>query len=368
MKINYLLLVLFSLSILACNKESKPGIPPVSDSLTHILYNPSPYDLVVYDSFPEITIPADNPMTVDGVMLGRHLFYDPILSSDNSMSCSSCHGTSGNFTDNQATSQGVTGEFGNRSSMPLLDIAFNKNGFFWDGRAVTLEDQALGPVENPIELHDDWENVEEKLRNHDDYPTLFRKAFGIESKSEITKELAAKAIAQFERTMISPGNTKFDKWWRGEVELTDQEFDGFLMWIDYDGDFLPDAECGHCHTIPLFTTNEYHNNGLDEAPTMNEFPDLGLGEVTGVLTDNGKFRTPSLRNIELSAPYMHDGRFQTLEEVMDHYNSGGHYAPNANELILPLGLTEEMKASIIAFMKTLTDEDILQDPKFSSPF
>lgn len=366
MKQTILLFAIF-FAFLSCDKNKPVDIPDTGD-LTMILYSPSPYNLVTYDSFPQLVIPADNPLTEEGVNLGRHLFYDNILSSDNSMSCASCHTTDFNFTDNQAVSEGVTGEFGTRSAMPLLDVAYNNNGFFWDGRAATLEEQALGPVENPIELHEDWGNVEEKLKSHEDYPTLFRKAFGIDHKDDITKELAAKAIAQFERTMISPGNTKFDKWWRGEVELTDQEFDGFLMWIDYEGDFLPDAECGHCHSLHLFTTNEYHNNGLDEAPTMTEFPDKGLGEITGILTDNGKFRTPSLRNIELSAPYMHDGRFETLEEVMDHYNSGGHYSPNANELILPLGLTEDMKESIIAFMKTLTDEDVLKDPKFSNPF
>lgn len=359
--------LIFSLFLAISCKEKNPT-PQPSEDLTDIPYNPTPYDLVVYDSFPDIIIPADNPMTEQGVQLGRFLFFDKKLSSDNSMSCASCHLQIGSFTDNMAVSEGVTMETGTRSSMSILDIAFNENGFFWDGRSATLEEQALEPVTNPIELHESWENVITKLKEDANYPTHFRKAFGIENSSEITKELAAKAIAQYERTIISPGNTKFDKVMRGEEEFSDEELDGFLMWIDYPFDALPDAECGHCHTFHLFTTNEYHNNGLDEAPNMTEFPDIGLGAVTGTLTDNGKFRVPSLRNIELTAPYMHDGRFETLEEVVDHYNSGGKYSPNKSELVYNIDITDYQKQALVAFMKTLTDVGITEDPKFSNPF
>lgn len=357
------------LFIISCKDDRKtnPG-PQTSTDLTDIPYNPVGYDLVVYDSFPEIQIPADNPLTVKGVELGRMLFYDTRLSSDNSMSCASCHLPMSSFTDNLAVSTGVTLEEGKRSSMSILDIAFNNNGFFWDGRSATLEEQALLPVEDPIELHENWDNVIKKLKEDEDYPALFREAFGIDNTDEITKELAAKAIAQFERTVISPGNTKFDKVMRGEDEFSDEELDGFLMWIDYPFDMIPDAECGHCHSFHLFTTNEYHNNGLDEAPNMTEFEDLGLGAVTGKITDNGKFRVPTLRNIELTAPYMHDGRFETLEEVVEHYDSGGKFSPNKNELMRNLELTEYQKSALVAFMKTLTDVDVIQDPKFSNPF
>ena len=369
MKLVSALLLLISIFLASsCKDENNTPDPKLSTDLTGIPYKPVNYDLVVYDSFPEIIIPADNPLTKKGVELGRMLFYDTRLSSDNTMSCASCHLTTGSFTDNMATSTGVTLEAGNRSSMSILDIAFNNQGFFWDGRAATLEEQALEPVTNPIELHESWENVIAKLVADEDYPTLFREAFGISNSDEITKELAAKALAQFERTVISPGNTKFDKVMRGEEEFTDIELDGFLMWIDYPFDLLPDAECGHCHSFHLFTTNEYHNNGLDEAPNMTEFSDLGLGGVTGKLTDNGKFRVTSLRNIELTAPYMHDGRFSTLEEVVDNYSSGGKYSPNKSELVYDLKLTDYQKEALVEFMKTLTDVELTEDPKFSDPF
>ncbi|RMG79951.1 MAG: cytochrome C peroxidase, partial [Bacteroidetes bacterium] len=348
--------------------KNTPTDPVSTDDLSDIPYNPTPFNLVVYDSFPAINIPPDNPLTEEGIQLGRRLFYDTRLSSDNSMSCASCHLPEFSFADGKAVSKGVTMEEGTRSAMSILDAAFNENGFFWDGRAATLEEQALQPVENPIELHESWENVIQKLKADPDYPGLFRRAFGIAKTGEITKELAAKAIAQFERTIISTGNTKFDRVMRGEEEFTDAELNGLLMWIDYPFDQLPDAECGHCHSLPMMTTNEYLNNGLTEAPTLNDFPDLGRGAVTGLLSDNGKFRVPSLRNIELTAPYMHDGRFKTLEEVLDHYNSGGKFSPNKSELIHALGLTDEQKQDIIAFMKTFTDRDLIENPAFQNPF
>ncbi len=337
------------------------------NDLKDIPYNPQPYVLNLPDIFPQMEVPPDNPLTQEGVQLGRRLFYDPILSADNSMSCSSCHQLQHNFTDGKATSIGIDGIAGNRSAMSLENVGLFYNGIMWDGRFNTLEEQALEPVNNPIELHNDWGNVVEELKADDDYSERFRKAFGIESRDEITKELAAKAIAQFERIIVSSGNSRYDQFLRGDIFPTDSEFNGYDMFFDLSTD-TPDAECSHCHNGPLLTTNEYINNGLTPSSDLLDFPDAGRGAVTEYLFDNGKFRVPSLRNIALTAPYMHDGRFQTLEEVIDHYNSGGHYADNLDPLIYNLGLTEQNKEDLLAFLHSLTDTTYLSNPDLSNPF
>lgn len=309
-------------------------------------------------------------MTKDGVALGRMLFYDPILSADSTMSCSSCHLPEHGFTDNLAVSIGVAEEAGSRSSMSLTNAAYLTNGLFWDGRRNTLEGQALDPVTDPLELLDDWDNVEKKLRRHADYPAQFRKAFGIESKLEITRELATQALAQFERILIS-GNSKFDKHRKGELFLDDSELNGMIMFFDSGqqlGIDLPDAECAHCHNEPLLTNNDYFNNGLDVAEVPEDFVDPGRGEVTSKVSDYGRFRAPTLRNIALTAPYMHDGRFETLEEVIEHYNSGGHPSYNKDPLIRPLNLTEEQKQDLLNFLKALTDEEFINNPEYKNPF
>lgn len=359
------------LFLAASCREEAPTIQPAPECepLTDIPYAPTPRQVVVPPNFPPMPIPPDNPLTEEGVALGRYLFYDPILSSDSTMSCATCHKPEFSFTDGKALSEGVSGELGTRSSMSLLNVGYFLNGLFWDGRSPNLEDQALQPVENPVELHESWPNVEQKLRRHPLYPELFRKAFGIEHTCEITKELVAKAIAQFERILVSSGRSKYDRRINGEpgVFFTESELRGFDMFFDISPE-MPDAECGHCHNVPFFTTNDYFNNGIEEVEGLDDFPDKGRGEVTGNIFDNGKFRAPTLRNITLTAPYMHDGRFQTLEEVLDHYNSGGHYADNRDPLIRPLGLTEEQKADIINFLKTLEDIPFTQNPEFQNPW
>ncbi len=361
-----LLLLLGTLLLIgACKKELMD--PQDSADLSRINYDPITYTLDLPNSFPMMEIPENNLMTIEGVELGRKLFYDPILSADSTMSCSSCHLQKGSFTDNRATSEGIDGISGTRSSMSLLNTGFISTGLFWDGRADNLEELALLPVEDPIELHDQWPNVEKKLMRNEYYPRLFREAFGIERKNEITSFLAAKAIAQFVRTLNSTGNSKWDQVQRNEVFFTDQELEGFLMFFDEDPS-LPDAECGHCHSRPLFTTNEFINNGIEPVTGLSEFPDKGLGKRTQNLIDNGKFRVPTLRNIELTGPYMHDGRFENLNQVLEHYNSGGHVQPNTDVLIRPLNLSTEQQEAIIAFLKTLTDSDFVTKEEFSSPF
>jgi cytochrome c peroxidase len=349
---------------IACNDS----IVDPEDLLIDIPYEPNEYVLQIPQGFPKMIIPTDNPLTIDGVELGRRLFYDAILSSDGSMSCSSCHLPGGNFTDNKDFSPGVTGQLSKRSSMTLLNIGFVNSGLFWDGRVATLEEQALIPVEDPIELHDSWPNVESKLQNDSEYPVLFRKAFGIESKDEITKDLAVKAIAQFERTMISSGQSKYDRVINGLDVFSDEELAGHNIFFDIDPDVSRHAECGHCHNAPLFTSNEYFNNGIENVVDLNSFPDKGRGAVTGRLFDNGTFRSPTLRNIFQSAPYMHDGRFETIDEVLDHYATGGHVVDNIGAVLRPLTMTSEDRSNLKAFLKTLEDPVFIAAPQLQSPF
>ncbi len=337
-----------------------------SISLTSIEYNPTEFLPDVPEEFPLLEIPEDNPLTSDGIRLGQHLFFDPILSADSTMSCASCHLPEAGFTDQLAFSTGIDGVAGERSSMSLVNSGFSFNGLFWDGRIPSLETQALLPVEDPIELHHDWQEVIPALRNLPLYQELFRKAFGISTTSEITKELAAKAIAQYERVLIS-GNSNFDKFLRFEYFFSEEESNGFAMFFDKDPEII-DAECFHCHSASLFTDNSFRNNGLDEVTDLAEFSDLGRGAVTGNPLDNGKFRVPTLRNITLTAPYMHDGRFQTLEEVIDHYDSGGHFAPNRDPLIYELGLTNTEKQNLLAFLHTLVDTSYLSKEYIINPF
>ncbi len=363
MKKQYLIVVFLITGILSCSKD--PDTNP--DDLSQIPYNPKEYPLTIPEGLPRLPPNPDNPLTADGVQLGRHLFYDPILSLDSSMACASCHNPYKAFTDNLAVSPGVDRIVGNRSSMTVLNTAYYIKGLFWDGRVSSLETQAIEPVRNPIELHEDWANVEIKLRRHKTYPELFRKAFGISNKSEISKELAAKAIAQYERLLLAGGQSIYQKELRGELFYNADQQEGHDLYFNIDP-LIPDAECFHCHAAPLMQANDFFNNGIDSVSSLDGFPDLGRGAISGVRLDNGRFKAPSLYNIALTAPYMHDGRFKTLEEVIDHYNSGGHYAENKNGFIRPLGLTKGQKKSLLAFLHCLTDTTYLQNPDVLSPF
>ncbi len=372
-------LALFS----TCDKNDPPPAGPDNDDLTSISYNPKPYTIVKPAHFPEVPVPSDNPLTVDGIQLGRRLFYDPILSADSTQSCASCHLPQGSFTDNKAVSAGIDGISGRRSSMSLLNVAYATNGLFWDGRSATLEDQALRPVEDPIEMHNTWANVVTKLKQHDSYPEYFRKAFGISSKKNITKELAAKAIAQFERILISSGSSIYDLYLQGNLDaLDDDEKDGRSMFFDEGGPLgLPDAQCFHCHGGITLTGNQYFNNGLDSVAKLEDFNDKGRGDVTNNPYDFGKFRAPTLRNIALTGPYMHDGRFKTLEEVVAHYSQNGKGVINEDPFIRQVGkpipgsnpvqysgLTPAQQQAIVKFLKTLTDTQFINNPDIRSPF
>lgn len=352
------------ISISSCGDEPSGG--ESDSSLTKIPYDPTAFEVDIPDYFPKLENPKDNPLTKEGVELGRFLFYDKLLSVDTSISCASCHLQNGSFTDNLAVSPGVHGVLGDRSAMSLINVGFNYTGLFWDGRSTDLESQALIPVEDPKEMQDTWPNVLDKLRRSERYPTLFRKAFGIENKEEIDRELVAKALAQFQRSIISV-DSKFDRFLRGEAVLNDEELWGYSMYID-DTPEITDAQCDHCHSLPFGTSNGYFNNGLQQADNLTDFKDQGRGKVTGIINENGFFRAPTLRNLIYTAPYMHNGSLKTIDEVIDHYASGGHYSPNKDPLIDDITMDDYDKKALKAFLLTLTDEEVLSEEAFKNPF
>lgn len=326
---------------------------------------PTPYAIEIPEGFVPMVIPEDNPTTEEGIALGRQLFFDPILSDNQSLSCASCHQTELAFTDGQAVSTGVRQAKGKRSAPSLLNVGFHYKGLFWDGRSPSLEDQALHPVADPVEMAASWPLVEIRLRNHPGYYHQFQRAFGIATPEELTKELVGKALAQFQRTLIS-ADSKFDRVMAQEDQFTPSEQRGWAIFFDAGYPEIPMAECSHCHADPLFTNLAYENNGLNEALQWTDFPDSGRGGITSINSDKGRFKVPTLRNIGQTAPYMHDGRFASLEEVIDHYSSGGHYAENVNPNVRPLRLADQDKQDLIAFLHTLTDSTALQNQNYRS--
>lgn len=327
-----------------------------NESVERYFATPSSLDIpkLFEDNILAPVIPIDNPQTVEGIALGKKLFFDPILSIDNTLACVDCHAPENAFTDSDKFSDGVDGIFGNRNSMPLFNLAWNYDEkFFWDGNRFSLEHQAFVPVTDPFEMKSNWADVESKLQQHAEYPSLFEKAFGA---SNIDSSLVTKAIAQFERTLIS-ANSKFDKFLLGELNLSPEELNGFNVFMDE-----AKGDCFHCHGSdknPLWTDNIFHNNGLDET-----FADLGLGAVTGDPADNGKFKSPSLRNLEFTAPYMHDGRFASLDDVINHYSQGLKNSSTIDPLMKKadqggVGLTDKDKADLKAFLLSLSDYDFI---------
>lgn len=366
----YAIFFLALLSFAACDDDDAAMIPPNNnDPLIEGPASPTPYSLQVPDYLPGPVLNPENPLTEEGIQLGRKLFYDPILSRDSSMACAGCHLQQLAFTDGLPKAIGIRGEAGRRSAMSLVNMAFNPRQFNWDGGAASLEEQAIIPVEHILELDADWDMVVEKIRRHQRYPQEFRAAFGVNRASEINRDLVVKAIAQFERTIIS-ANSRFDKIvYKNEGFFTELEQEGFeLFFIEFISPNELHPGCSHCHNAPGFTDNQFHNNGIEDVASLLDFPDLGRGEVNGNVFDNGKFRSTTLRNIEVTGPYMHDGRFQTLEEVIEHYASGGHGTENKNPNVSGFELTPRKQEALIAFLKTLTDEEFLTDPRFSNPF
>jgi cytochrome c peroxidase len=368
LRIAFIILFIF---IIGCQKAEETEVKPEPTE------TPFKFDPPIY--LGEFTIPENNPITEEGVLLGRFLFYEKKLSKDNSISCASCHKQEFAFADNTPLSQGVNGALGRKNSMALANLLWERR-FFWDGRSASLEEQSLEPIQDELEMHQSLEETVAKLQATEIYPPKFKKAFGSE---QISSENIAKALAQFMRTMVS-SNSKFDKHIRGEAQLSfDEEMGRELFFTHPEPSIaLRGGNCGDCHTgfrvsgLPGEFGN-FHNNGLDNDKNLKD----GLMAVTGRPLDKGKFKAPPLRNIALTAPYMHDGRFNTLEEVLDHYNDHIQMSETLDPLILEasnekikpgqpvkLHLTEEEKKQIIAFLHTLTDSTFIQDKRFSDPF
>lgn len=328
----------------------------------------TPYELA-YGALPAPNLPEDNVLTVQGVQLGRMLFYEKMLSSDNSQSCASCHRQEHAFSDTTKFSIGVQGLPGKRQAMSVFNMAWNTNEFFWDGRAHLLRDQAILPIQDELEMDETLDNVIAKLADSKTYRDQFTRTFG---DDEITVDKMAKAMEQFMFSIVSY-DSKFDQWKAGLVELTESEERGRLLYETEYNPFFPQfsgADCAHCHGGANFENDQYMNNGLD---SDENFMDMGRAKVTMDPSDNAKFKVPSLRNIELTAPYMHDGRFATLEEVIDHYNEGIHPSTTIDPALLAtsetgLFLNDEDKVDLLNFLKTLTDQTMLADPAYSDPF
>ncbi len=334
MKRTLLILFILSLSLIAFKEGQK--------SLIQIPQNwPKP----VYDL-------NKNPLSKESIELGRVLFYDPILSKDNSISCASCHSQYNAFTHvDHALSHGINDRIGTRNSPALMNLAWSKS-FMWDGAINHLDMQSLAPISHPDEMDESIENVVRKLQSSNIYPELFKAAYGDE---KITGEKTLKAISQFMLTLIS-ANSKYDKVIRKEEKFTAQEENGYNLFK---------LNCSSCHNEPLFTTGEFANNGLSVDTTLN---DTGRMKVSGSVSDQYKFKIPTLRNIEFSMPYMHDGRYKKLSQVIEHYTSEKYItATLAYELRSPVKLTSNEKVDLMAFLLTLSDKEFLFNPEFSYP-
>jgi cytochrome c peroxidase len=366
MKLRLLTLSLAAaLLVAACSKDDTGGVtppPPAGDCEPA-----TPLVINAPAGYPEMPNPSDNRLTVEGVELGRLLFYDPILSGDSTQACGTCHLQNHGFSDFQPFSEGIKGIKGNRHAPTIVNPAYTHDTF-WDGRVHSLEEQATKPVPNEIEMSLPWPTAIERLQRHPDYPDKFCAAFG---DKRITMQRVVKAIAQFERTFVS-FNSKYDRVLRGEDTFTGAEAAGEKIFNTEIGD------CFHCHQAPLFTTNTFHNTGLDSVVV-----DRGRFDVTGNPVDMGKFKAPSLRNCTERLVFMHDGRFSDLHQVINHYNLGffdGDLVdplirariPNPDPNLPPSKKRRPMREgeidTLIIFLGTLSDPTYLNNPALSNPY
>ncbi len=337
------------------------------DDTPLVQYDPTLYNLN-FGAFPSPDL-SDNVPTNAGVLLGRMLFYEKALSKDGTQSCADCHQQKDMFSDIRPFSIGVEGLPGKRQAMAIFNLAWHTSGMFWDGRVPLVRDQALKPIQDPLEMNESLPNVVSKLSTEQKYRDQFARAFG---DHEITPERIGLAIEQFEFTMIS-NNSKYDKSLRGEVVLSPSEEHGRLLFFTEVDPFqgVKGGECFHCHGGFNFTNNEYMNNGLDEDAV---FTDLGRFDVTNNPADKARFKVTSLRNIALTPPYMHDGRFTTLEQVIEHYNTGVKNSSTVDGILFHnldpggLQLSAQDIADLVAFLHTLTDDAFMNDERFSNPF
>jgi cytochrome c peroxidase len=294
----------------------------------------------------------NNPLTEEGFQLGRRLFYDPILSRDNTISCASCHLQATGFTHvDHDLSHGIEGKIGTRNSLALMNLAWTKD-FMWDGGVNHLDVQPLAPITSAVEMDETLENVVAKLQKQAKYQLLFEKAFGTK---KITGQLTLKALSQF-LVMLKTSNSKYDKVIRKEEKFTESEQKGYDLFK---------TNCASCHQEPLFTSDRFENNGLAVDSTLNDF---GRIKITTNPNDYLKFKVPTLRNVQFTFPYMHDGRFKTLTEVVKHYNSRVYKSNTlSKDLIKPMNLSDNDRVDLVAFLKTLSDTEFLFNQRFSYP-
>ncbi len=318
---------LVGIGINAAAPKDKVSAPPLPFGLDQDAYN----------------VPSDNPMTAEKIELGRLLFFDKRLSRNNTVACATCHMPALAFTDGQPVSLGIHRQLGTRSAPASINRAFSR-AQFWDGRAATLEDQSIGPFVNPVE-HGfvDYNEMLAKLNQIEGYKKLFKQVFG----TEITMDGVGKAIASFQRTILS-GNSPADRYDLGgeETALSDTAKRGLEL-------FRGKARCTRCHSGFNFTDEKFHNVGIG---WDTDRPDVGRYAVTKNQEDMGAFKTPTLREISRTAPYMHDGRFGTLEEVVEFYDKAGIKNPFQDNLIIPLELTAQEKKDLVAFLRSLNGE------------
>lgn len=358
--------VRFAIALLALTVQCKKDNPTTNDT---VKYDDTPFVLDTRDLTPP-TISSDNPLTVQGVELGRMLFHETRLSRDNTQSCASCHMQEFAFSDTARLSIGVSGFEGKRQAMAVINMAYNTNEFFWDGRAHLLRHQSLLPIQDSLEMDESLENVVAKLSADAAYTDQFIRAFGSDS---ITPLKISLALEQFMNSIVSV-NSKYDQYLRGDASLTAEEERGRRLFFAEFNPGFPDssgADCAHCHGGSNFENDLFMNNGLDGD---GEFADHGRELVTQSSSDRGKFKVPTLRNIELTPPYMHDGRFNTLEEVVEHYNTGLKSSSTVDPALLypinsgGLQLTQQDVSDLVAFLKTLTDTEMQTNPAYASPF
>jgi cytochrome c peroxidase len=301
-------------------------------------------------TFPMPELPLDNPLIEERVSLGEKLFHEKSLSRDGTISCATCHQAEAAFTDRLPVSVGIGGRHGDRNAMPLFNLAW-KREFFWDGRARSLREQVMLPIQDHREMDESLDRVCEKLTALPEYQIMFRSGF---ASPGITPEKISLALEQYLLT-LSARDSRFDRAMAGKATLSEEEKRGFELFMT---EFEPrtgqrGADCFHCHGGALFSDHQFHDNGLDG-------DDPGRARITGLPGDQRKFATPSLRNIALTAPYMHDGRFATLEEVVEHYSTGIHRSDTLDPNLAKhpengLHLETADKAALVAFLKTLTD-------------
>jgi cytochrome c peroxidase len=324
------------------------GCTPTDSEPESLFKVPANFPKPIYDL-------EKNPITKDGFELGKALFNDPILSRDLTISCAECHSQPSGFTHHgHDLSHGIDNRKGTRNSLPVQNLAW-ESAFFWDGGVGDLDFVPIAPIENPVEMDEKTGNVLEKLRKSPRYPALFKRAYGSE---EITSAKFLKALSQFMLTLVS-ADSRYDKFVRNEGgTLTSDESAGLTVFKQ---------KCASCHAGELFTDRSYRNNGL-----TIQGDDAGRYRITENEADRYKFRVPSLRNVAVTGPYMHDGRFYTLEAVLDHYAEGVQATPNLDPLLTNNGqrgiaLSPEEKRQVVAFLKTLTDDTFLKNKQFSTP-